>query len=851
MTANAERQLGSAAPFPELAFESLRLQCDPDTIPVRSTTELEPLEAVLGQDTAVEALRFGLAIDAPGQNIFVRGLTGTGRMTLIHKLLDGTDQTAAPLFDRCYVHNFKSPDRPRLISLPAGQGHVFKQRVDELADFIRDDLDTALTTGAMQARRAALEQHTQSRIDQLVKPLENEAREAGLALVAVQAGPLTQAMLFPLHDNEPAPPEKWEELCRTEQITPADAARVNRILEIYQKRLQEALQQVNLLRREHNRAAKQLLESSIHAVLTQFTTTIENEFSDESTALFLSELINDVAVVWNHAAEERVSSIRQYRVNVVLAHAADAPRPIVLENTPSLMNLLGSIDRSFDRTGADRSDHLLIRAGSLLRADRGYLVLEARDVLAEPGAWRMLLRTLRTGRLEIVPPEMTMPWMGRAIKPEQIDVKVKVILLGDAETYHMLDAYDPDFPYMFRVLADFDSAVPRTPDYVERYCRALARIIRDEHLHPFDNHALASLIEYAARIASRQDRLTTRFGRLADIAREASFIADRRSQDVVTGADVDQAIVSAKRRIGLPSRHFRELLADGTIQIDTTGTVVGQVNGLAVMQAGPLTNGFPARITATIGPGASGPINIEREAQMSGAIHTKGFYILGGLLRYLLRTLHPLTFSASVAFEQSYGGIDGDSASGAEICCLLSALTDIPLRQDVAMTGAIDQTGNVLAVGAVNEKIEGFFDTCRDTQLTGRQGVIIPRANARDLMLRPDVVKACAEDRFRVYAVDTIHDALEILTGVTAGIPDERGTYPPDTLLGVAVEKAFEYWLRVSPQVIMDAQANDAPEDEAAGVPPPTRKKKKKKLKKKKAGARTKTAPGPRTRTHR
>jgi ATP-dependent Lon protease len=411
----------------------------------------------------------------------------------------------------------------------------------------------------------------------------------------------------------------------------------------------------------------------------------------------------------------------------------------------------------------------------------------------------VLVRTLRSGRLEIVPPEMSYPWLSPTLKPEPIDVSVKVVLMGDAGLFYMLDAFDDDFGNLFKVLVDFDTVIPRDAEGVGHYASVLARIAREESLPPFDRSAVAALVEHGARIAAKGSKLTARFGRVADIAREGAFIAGKARRDSVTGDDIRAAIGRTKRRADLPSRRFRELLADGTICVQTSGTAVGQINGLAVLQAGPLTFGFPARITATIGPGTAGVINIEREAALSGAIHTKGFYILGGLLRRLLKTDHPLAFDASVAFEQSYGGIDGDSASGAEICCLLSALTELPLRQSLAMTGAIDQIGHLLAVGAVNEKIEGFFDTCCDAGTIDGAGVIVPRSNADDLMLRHDVVEACTEGRFHVYAVATVHEALELLTGMPPGARDERGDYPEGSVLALALARANEYWLKAAP----------------------------------------------------
>jgi lon-related putative ATP-dependent protease len=409
----------------------------------------------------------------------------------------------------------------------------------------------------------------------------------------------------------------------------------------------------------------------------------------------------------------------------------------------------------------------------------------------------VLVRTLRTEKLEIVALDKA-PWGGPSLKPEPIPLKVKVVLIGSEETFYLLDALDPDFPQLFKVLADFETVIPRSNESLDHYAQVLARIARDEQLPPFDRSAVAALAEQGARIAARRGKLTARFGRIADIAREAAYLATRDIKQRVLAEDVIEAVRLGKKRANHPSRRFRELVADGTIRVETRGSAVGQINGLAVLQAGPMIYGFPARITSTIGPGSAGVINIEREAALSGAIHTKGFYILGGLLRYLLRTDHPLAFDASVAFEQSYGGIDGDSASGAEICCLLSALTDIPLRQDLAMTGAIDQVGHILAIGAVNEKIEGFFDTCRDQGNAGSQGVIIPGANAGDLMLREDVVEACAAGSFNIYAVDWVHEAIEILTGLPAGRREHGHGYKSGTVLGIALKRAREYWLKAS-----------------------------------------------------
>jgi lon-related putative ATP-dependent protease len=548
----------------------------------------------------------------------------------------------------------------------------------------------------------------------------------------------------------------------------------------------------------------ELYEREAREIVMREVRRIVSVFPFEPVETFLNEVVDDL--VQNHLRrlDKDTSFTRLYQVNLVLSHEPGDGCPVLTENTPSLQNLLGNIEREFGPRNSVRSDHLMIKPGTLLRADGGYLIVEARDLLSEPGAWKALVRTLRTGKLEITPTEVSLFSTGPHIKPEPIDVNLKVVLLGDPQLYYMLDAYDPDFTNLFKVLADFDTSIPRDEQGVAYYAGVLAKIVREEALLHFDRSGIARICEVGARIAGRQDRLTTRFGRLADIAREASWLARKRDHDLVNAEDVRDAVSRGRRRADLPARKFRKRIQEGTLRIQVDGSEVGQVNGLAVISAGPLTYGFPQRITATIGAGASGVINIEREADLSGAIHTKGFYILGGCLRHLLQVDHPLFFDASVAFEQSYGGIDGDSASGAETCCLLSALTGVPLRQDLAMTGAIDQFGHIQPIGAATEKIEGFYDACHDMGLTGTQGVIIPQANAQDLMLKEAVVEACAAGKFHVYAVEHVSEAMELFTGV----PFETAREDESAIIDLARQQARAYWIMAQRTPAMPAPAS-------------------------------------------
>jgi len=808
--------------------ESLRWRCDPSSLGFETTAEVEPIAGIVGQASALEALRFGIETDAPGQNVFVRGLVGTGRMTMIRRLLTELMPTCRLKQDRCYVHDFTAPDRPRLISLPTGRGREFRRRVREVAEFIRDGLPEALSSDAVKARRDSLEARARTRIEEITKPFEAALEEAHLTMVQRQQGQVVQTAIYPTVDGKAVSPEELAQLQADGKVSDEDIERWKEGREGFAKRLAEVGQSVQKIRVEISRSIASVLEDTAREILGGMVAEITNDFSGEDVATFLRELVSDVVDRLGEPTQEGEDPLRFYGVNVLISNEGDDACPIVVENTPTLANLLGTVDREWSSRGPGPSDYRMIRAGSLLRADGGYLILDARDVVQEPGAWKVLMRTLRTGRLEIVPAEVSFPWAQPTVKPEPIPIRLRVLLVGDAGTYYLLDQHDPDFGHLFKVLADFDSEIDREPEGVRQYAGVLARIAAEEELPAFSREAVAALAEHGARIAARRGKLTARFARIADIAREAAFLAQKRDAETVAADDVVETVRRTKQRAELPSRRFQAFLADKTIFIQTSGQVVGQINGLAVIQAGMLTYGFPARITATIGAGNAGIIDIEGRASLSGSIHTKGFQILGGLLRHLLNTDHGLAFSASLAFEQSYGGIDGDSASGAEICCLISALTGVPIDQRFAMTGAIDQHGRVQAIGGVNEKIEGFYDICNAFGLTGDQGVIIPLSNAGDLMLRADVVEACREGRFHVYPVERVVDALELLTGHAPGELDEEGEYAEGTLLAIAQARAFEFWERslLSPAAfvhdgeLVEGEAESAEDSEDAEEAP-------------------------------
>ena len=803
----------------EVAPELLRWKCSLDVLPFETTAEIDPVQGVVGQPTAFEALKFGIQCLAHGQNVYVRGARGTGRITMVRQMLKDFAPVTPSKRDYCYVHNFRRLERPRLITLSPGQASAFRKSMEKLAEFVEDGLPKAIESEPHASRRQAIQDQVQASIKLVTDPLEKEIESNGLALVSVQKGPATQTMIMPVVDGEPVPHEALRVKVAKGEASEEQLKQFEDALPGYQKRLVETSREVNVIIRSASQKVIELTEEYATELLKNYTDPINEEYPTAAVQAFLGEVVEDVVGNHLHSSEDAGPNFKElYGVNIVLSHGQDESRPVIEENSPSLINLLGTVESDFGPGGMAVSDYRGVRAGALLQADQGYLILDVNDVVSEPGSWRALIRTLRTGRLEIVPPEAS--WMRQTVitQPEPIEIRVRVILIGDAKTYYQLDQADPDFRELFKVLADFDSELPRSDEAVCQYASVVAGLSRSEALPPFHRSAVAALAEHGARIVARKNRLSARFGRIADIAREAAFLSEG---EIVTQAHVLLAVQRTRDRASLPSQKFREMVESQTLMVQTEGEVVGQINGLAVMHSGPLTYGFPARITATIGPGSAGLINIEGRAQMSGAIHTKGFHILGGLLRHLLRTEHPMAFSASLAFEQSYGGIDGDSASGAEIVCLLSALTEIPIKQSMAMTGAIDQHGHLEAIGGVNEKVEGFFDACDYFGLNGSHGVVVPKSNAGDLMLSARVVEACREGKFHVFAVDNIYDAIELMTGQMAGRPDDQGVYPADSLLAKAHNEIENFWrlTLASPLTLAQVQPAGGLDDDQPIVP--------------------------------
>jgi len=777
----------------KLGWQQVRWKCDVNELPFETTEDVEVITDIIGHKEALDALEYSVESRAFGQNAFVRGLHGIGRLEMISAFLQKSNPQMQEKYDHCYVANFLQPDRPRLITLSAGGAKFFKRWMKKFSDFVTNDLNNALESDAVKIKKTAIDDKAHEAVKLLSEPFEKKLADNQLILVNYKTDEGNQAVISPLFEDKAVDPKLWKELIKEGKINEEQQKNIQENIQKFNIELQNMMKSINHIKSNTTQEIQELLEHKSRQLLHAETAVISKKFHTTSVQEYLNDVVEDVIEQFFYSQKNEFYPHLRYNVNILFSHKKNTNCPIIVERVPSLVKLLGTIESKWGEKGPELSDHMSITAGTLLRADGGFLLLDARELLSEPGAWKILTRTIKNGLLEIVPAEIASPFSQSTLKPEPIPVNVRVIILGDANTYYMLDNHDPDFPDLFKVLVDFDSDIERNSKGFGDYASVIARMVEDESLLHFDKSGIAALIEHGARICARKNRLTTNFPRIADLAREGNYLAIKESAKIITKNHVNNAVKRTKLRGGLPSKRFQEMLANGTINLFTSGEQIGEINGLAVIHAGPVVYGFPSRITSTVGPGRAGVINIEGQADMSGSIHTKGFQILGGLLRHLLPTIHPLTFSASIAFEQSYGGIDGDSASGAEFCCLISAITNIPISQEYAMTGAIDQHGRLQAIGGVNEKIEGFFDTCKAQGFTGTQGVIIPESNAGDLMLRADIQQAVKDNKFAVHAVSQVTQALEILCKQPAG-DLINGVYPGNSILFKAMEKSNLFW---------------------------------------------------------
>ncbi len=769
----------------ELPATALYRACDPESLSFTLTDELPYVPMIIGQERAVEAIHFGLDIQSPGFNIFVMGPVGTGRRSILARIVREQAAQAQKPNDWVYVNHFTDPGTPRAISLPPGRGSELRADMERFNSGLVDRLLQAFETDQYAEAREKLEQQFREMQQTELVAVETACRERGFALVRSPSG----LYISPLRNGELLSPELYSQL-------PADErAGLEHDLKLLEDMLGSAMRRWRELERRTQADIERLDREVANFTVSPLIQELRERYIDQAEVQeYLTEVLQDIVEnidIFRSAgegdAEDDSGSLldiplgQRYRVNLLVDNSHGQGAPVIIEDVPTYDKLFGRIEYDV-RRGATITDYTLIRPGALHRANGGYLILDAESLMDEPYVWSGLKRALFGGLIRIESPDGQQLVRSVTPIPEPIPLRVKVILRGSPAIYYALYAYDEDFAKLFKVLADFDSEMERTAEAEATYVQFIRALCEDEHLLPFTKEAVARVIEHGARLAENQNRLSTQFGQVADLVREAAYWAQKWQHSAVSRADVLAALAQQKRRVSLGEEYARRAIVEGRHVITTTGERVGQINGLTVLSVGGYRYGLPSRITARAYIGRGNVLDIHREIQLSGPIHSKGLLTLAGYFGGQYGVERSLSMEASLNFEQTYEDIDGDSASCAELCVLISAMAEVPLRQDLAITGAVDQYGQILPIGAVNEKIEGFFDVCAQRGLTGTQGVIIPTRNARDLMLREDIGEAVGAGRFHIYAIETVDEGLELLTGLPAGGRDEQGEFPADSI---------------------------------------------------------------------
>lgn len=777
--------------------EKLRRRCDPRLFTFSSTEELEPLSGIIGQERALEALRVGLSLRAPKlrYNVYVAGEPGLGKTSAVAQFLEELSQSQPIPPDICYVHNFGVPHMPRYLLLPPGRGREFKEDMDRFLDFLERELPRVMDSEEIKARVRREREAFEARREEIFRELEAKARALGFAIQRTPFG-LNTIPLKP--DGSPYSHEEFQTLAEEER-----AAILQKQGEI-QDLVRETFRRLGELEETWQEHQKRLGQEAVRFLIAPRIAQLRTKYSGFPRVLeFLQTVETDVVSnVENLLAGKNKPAVPvplpepdrflRYRVNVLVDHSGAKGAPVVVEENATYINLFGTIERRV-QFGIVTTDFTQIRPGALHRANGGYLVLSALNLLRFPLSWEALKIALKTGEIRVEDPAQMLGYAStEGLRPEPIPLQVKVILIGPLWLYYLLYFYDEDFRKLFTIRADFDTEMPWTEEAAWAIARFIrARSLENPEILPFTPEAVARVVEYAAELAGDQRKLSTRFAALTALIEEASFWARRMGSNMVQATHVRLAIEKGENRQSLLAERIREWIRRGKILVQLHGAVVGQVNGLAIVDLGDFAFGRPQRVTANVFAGKSGVVDIEREAELGGKIHTKGVMILKSYFGEKFALKNPLTLSASLAMEQAYSGIEGDSASAAELCALLSALAGVPFKQGIAVTGAIDQKGNLQPVGGINEKIYGHYLVCRELGLTGEQGVVIPRRNADELMLPEEVVEAVGQGKFQVWACDTVEEVVELLAGMPTGTPNENGEYPEGSLFHL-VQKRLE-----------------------------------------------------------
>ncbi len=789
-----------APKHPQLKPADLKLKVDPDFFKFESTSNVPSIQEIIGQERALKALKVGVELWSAGYNIFITGLSGTGKLTTVKKMLEAIRPQCPKLYDYAYVNNFDNENEPILLVFKAGEAQKFKHDFSSTIQYLQSKIPQALEGKHFKEQRKKIITEFSNKESELMTDFEEKLKKESFSLGQVKVGEAFRPEVLFVLDNQPLFIQQLEEQVRLGKMEKKKAAEITHKYAMYQEELQGIFKKGILLSQQYQEKVQNLEKESVDVIVKAAIESLKEKYPGEKIHCYLAQVENniynslDIFKGTKPKTEQTEEGIiidyfKEYEINIILDNSNSHECPIVIETTPTYNNIFGTIEKFSDGKGGWYADFTRIKAGSLLKANGGYLVLNALDAFQETGVWKSLKRVLMYGKLEIQDLVSYFQFSPVLLKPEPVDINTKIIFIGSNYLYSILASYEDDFKKIFKIKADFDFEMHRNGKNVEQYIKVVKKIIVNEGLMEFNKEAISKVIEYASRYADDQNKLTTRFSFIADLLRESNFWAKDNGNKIVTDYDVTLAYNTSRERHGLYESKVSEMILDNDIMIDSDKERIGQVNGLAVYGNDFYSFGKPTRITASVSLGTGNIINVEREAGLSGNTHNKGMLIITGYFRETFGQKNPLSFTASIVFEQGYGMIDGDSASCAEICALVSTLSDIPLKQYLAITGSVNQKGDVQPIGGVNEKVEGFFDVCKSRGLNKKQGVIIPVQNVKNLMLKDEVVEAVENGEFHIYSISRIEEAIELLTGIKAGKLLKNGSYEANTVFGLVEKK--------------------------------------------------------------
>ena len=793
----------------KLTSDQLYRKCDPSKFDFNTTADLEERLSALGQDRAIHAVELGIHIKSRGYNLFCLGPEGTGKTSLVKRILEKEAKNRKTPDDWAYVYNFDEPYKPLAMSFPAGQAAEFAKDVDELLDELSDSLPEIIESEEYKAALGIIRQKYKAKKEEYINVLQKKAKGKRVSLLHMQMG----LVVAPMKDGEVLSPDAFEQLPEEEKKL------VMEDLNAMQEEIENATQDLPRWEEKQKREITILREKFVRSTVKDPIDALRKKYKSQQPSRFLKQIQDNIldniddfvptdsdrqaatTGADEDPLQQLLSKMKQpeedkfakFKVNVIVKNVPNSGAPIITVDYPTQGNLVGKVER-IQQYGALLTDFTLIKAGALHQANGGFLLLDARKVLEQPYAWDSLKRAIASKRVKIEAPSEETSFTTISLDPEPIPLDIKVVLTGDFEIYELLSERDPDFRDFFKVEADFGMIMDRNAENEVEYAKLIGSLSKKKQLRSLNRQAVARVIEYASRMADDAGKLTAHISSIGDLLREADYWARVSNSKQIGKNHIDQAIEAQIYRSDRIKKAMLEEIDKGTILMDVKGERVGQINGLVVYDFSRYSFGKPARITTQVRIGKGDFMDIEREISMSGPIHTKGVLILKSLISNRFAKHSPLSLSASIVFEQSYGGVDGDSASSTEYYCLLSAIANLPIKQSIAVTGSINQFGEIQPIGGVNEKIEGFFDVCAHDGLTGKQGVVIPRTNVDNLMLRADIVQAVEEGRFTIYAIDTVDDGIEILTGVKAGKLDNKGNYPKGTVNYLVEESLRQYY---------------------------------------------------------